>query len=149
MTYLVSDHGGWALKRKVFRQLKLRGHEVTDLGPARLERQDDYPLWAAKLARQVQHHPGSQGIAICRSGVGMAMVTNKFSGIRAAQALTPAMAKQARRDENSNILSLAADYHSWSEIQQIIRAWLTTIYRPTKRFQRRLREIKRLERHAR
>lgn len=145
MVFLTSDHGGFVVKQKIERWLNARGIQVQDLGPTRLKPTDDYPVWASRLARAVKRHPGSHGIALCRSGVGMAIAANKFSGIRAAQAFSPAMAKASRRDEDANVLSLAADYHTLLELQKIIGAWLKTPYKPTKRFSRRLRELKRLE----
>ncbi len=145
MIYLASDHGGFKLKTTIARWLTEQGYPVTDLGPAHLDVSDDYPVWAATLARHVQRQRNSRGIAVCRSGIGMAIVANKFSGVRAAQAFSSLMAKKSRLDENANVLSLAADYHDWPELRAILRAWLTTKYRPTKRFNRRLREIGRLE----
>lgn len=145
MVFIVSDHGGFAAKQKLVEWLKTQGISVQDLGPARLKPTDDYPVWASRLARAVKRHPGSQGIALCRSGIGMAIAANKFSGIRAAQVFSPAMAQASRRDEDANVLSMAADYHSLPELQRIISAWLKTPFRPTKRFSRRLRELKRLE----
>lgn len=145
MVFLTSDHGGFAVKQKLVTWLTAHGIQVQDLGPTRLKPTDDYPVWASRLARSVKRHPGSRGIALCRSGVGMAVAANKFSGIRAAQVFSPLMAKASRRDEDANVLSLAADYHTVPELQKIIGVWLKTPYRPTKRFSRRLRELKRLE----
>ncbi len=149
MIALVSDHGGFGIKQRLVRQLERVQAEVVDLGPRTARPTDDYPVWASKLARYLQTHPGSRGIAICRSGVGMAMVANKFRGIRAAQVFSAAMAKKSRLDEDSNVLSLAADYQSWPQIQRIVKTWLATPYRPNLRFQRRLKEIQRVERHGR
>src|SRR5690349_21141623 len=131
MIYLASDHGGWRVKQRLASWLSANGYTVHDLGPRHHRVDDDYPLWAKRLARAVARDPQARGLAICRSGVGMAMVTNKFSGIRAAQAFSPTMARQSRRDEDTNILSLAADYHSWTSLQSIVTAWLKTPYRPT------------------
>ncbi len=145
MVYLVSDHGGFDAKGHLVRWLQSHKVPVVDLGPAKAVADDDYPVWAAKLAKQLQKSKKSVGIALCRSGVGMAMVANKFPGIRAAQAFTPSMAAQARKDEDSNVLSLAADYHSQRELRAIVRAWLTTKYKPNARYQRRLKEIRAVE----
>lgn len=145
MVYIVSDHGGFDAKAHLVRWLNSHRIPVVDLGPVKADPDDDYPVWAARLARQVQRSRRSFGIALCRTGVGMAMVVNKFPGLRAAQAFTPAMAAQARRDEDSNVLALAADFHSQRELRAIVRAWLTTKYKPQARYQRRLREIRAIE----
>lgn len=145
MVYLVSDHGGFDAKGHLVRWLQSHKVPVVDLGPTKPVADDDYPVWAARLARQVQKTKKSMGIALCRSGVGMAIVANKFSGIRAAQAFTPSMASKTRKDEDSNVLSLAADYLSQRELRAIVRAWLTTKYKPVARYQRRLKEIRTIE----
>lgn len=145
MVYLVSDHGGFDAKGHLVRWLQSHKVPAVDLGPDKPVADDDYPVWAARLSRQVQKTKNSVGIALCRSGVGMAMVANKFSGIRAAQAFTPSMAAQSRKDEDCNVLSLAADYHSQRELRAIVRAWLTTKYKSNARFQRRLKEIRTIE----
>ena len=143
--FITADHGGWRAKQKLVPWLRRQGVTVVDLGPEKLRTDDDYPVWAARLARHVQRHPGSFGIGLCRSGVGMAIAANKLAGIRAAQAFTPAMAKKSRVDEDANILSLGVDYASGPMLQKIILAWLKTTYRPTKRFTRRLRQLSRLD----
>lgn len=145
--YLASDHGGWRQKKLLAGWLRKVGWSVTDLGPAKLKANDDYPIWAARLARMVQRDRGSRGILVCRSGVGMAITANKFSGIRAAQAFSSRMAKKSREDENTNVLSLAADYHSATALKSIAKAWLQTPYQPRSRFQRRLHQLARIE-HA-
>ncbi len=145
MIYIVSDHGGFDAKGHLTRWLLSHKVPVIDLGPEKPDPKDDYPVWAARLAKQVQKKKKSMGIALCRSGVGMAIVANKFDGIRAAQAHTPAMAAKSRQDEDTNVLSLAADYLSQREMRSIIRSWLTTKYKAKSRYQRRLREIQKIE----
>src|SRR5689334_17968038 len=103
MIFVVADHGGYAVKQRLITWLRGQGFSVTDLGPTKLKPSDDYPQQARLLARAIQRQPGSRGIAICRSGVGMAMAANKFSGIRAAQVFSPLMAKKSRLDEDANI----------------------------------------------
>ncbi len=145
MIYVTADHGGVKKKAMFVAWLRRQGYRVTDLGPTAVKPSDDYPRWATLLARRVQRSPGSLGIGLCRSGVGMAMVANKFSGIRAVQAWSPAVAAQSRRDEKTNVLSLAADYHPLTELKSIVRRWLETRYRPARRSQRRLRQVAKIE----
>lgn len=146
MIYLASDHGGYAVKQRLARWLPTLGVEVHDIGPRTRRPQDDYPLWAVKVARLVRRSPESRGILVCRSGVGMAIVANKVPGIRASQASNPTMARRARQDEDTNVLSIAADYQSWPEIQRIVRTWLKTPFRPLVRYRRRLKQITSVER---
>ncbi|MBI2984557.1 MAG: RpiB/LacA/LacB family sugar-phosphate isomerase [Candidatus Kerfeldbacteria bacterium] len=145
MVFVTSDHGGWFQKQKLVGWLRRRGVDVRDLGPNHVDRDDDYPLWAARLARLIQRHPTSRGLLLCRSGVGMAMTANKFVGVRAAQAFTPRMAARARHDDNINVLSLAADYHTSRQLQAMAWAWLQARFRPLRRYRRRLRQVRRIE----
>lgn len=145
MLYIVSDHGGFALKRRVAEWLGRKSVSYLDLGPTRLNPTDDYPSFAKKLAEAVARSTQHRGIAICRSGVGMAIVANKHRRIRAVQALTPAIAKQSRRDENTNILSLAADHQNWKSVTATIKQWLETPYKGEPRHARRLQQIKKIE----
>lgn len=145
MLYVVADHGGFTLKEKVLAWLRQEKIAVVDLGPERVVKNDDYPLAATRLAQAVRRSPQHRGIAICRTGVGMAMVSNKHRGIRAVQAITPAIAVRSRQDENTNVLSLAADYQTWPVVQSTILQWLSASYQGKARHQRRLRQIKKIE----
>lgn len=148
MLYVVSDHGGFTLKQRLVAWLQEQGYSVTDLGPTKRRPNDDYPLAARQLARAVQISPKSFGIAVCRTGVGMAIVTNKHRGIRAVQGTTIALARRSRQDENTNVLSLAADYQTLQQSKRIISIWLATPFKGQRRHVRRLHEIKKIE-HAR
>lgn len=145
MIYVAADHGGFAKKQRLVAWLRSRGHQVIDLGPAHSSPSDDYPIWSARLARAVQGDRRGLGVLLCRSGVGMALVANKFAGIRAVQGWSGRVAKQSRRDENTNVLSLASDFQSLDDMKDIVRSWLAQSFRPVARYQRRLRQITRIE----
>lgn len=146
MIYLASDHGGWTAKEWLRAVLEKSGYRLTDLTSAKPAPTDDYPMVAAVLGKKVAQSKKHLGIGFCRSGVGMTVAANKIAGIRAAQAFNVRMAKKSRTDDNTNILALDSAYHSLSELQKISQVWLVTPYVPQARFERRLREIKKLER---
>lgn len=145
MIFLVADHGGFAVKQRLYAWLRRTGIDVRDLGPKKRLPSDDYPLRVTSLARAIQTHPGSFGVAICRTGVGMALAANKHRGIRAVQALTPTMAIRSRRDEDTNIISLAADFQSFKQMAKIIHDWTLTPFSGQPRHRRRLRQLSKLE----
>lgn len=145
MIFIVADHGGFAVKQRLVAWLRRSGYDVHDLGPTKRLANDDYPVYATRLARAVKGHPKSFGIAVCRTGVGMAMATNKHRGIRAVQALSVPIAVQSRRDEDTNVLSVASDWQTWPAITAMIRQWLTTSFSQLPRHQRRLRQLSKLE----
>ena len=70
---LASDHAGFALKGVLVQYLKEEGHAVEDLGPHRLNPEDDYPDYCIPAAQKVASDPELLGIVIGFSGQGEAM----------------------------------------------------------------------------
>ncbi len=144
--YIGADHRGFELKAKIKDFLKLRGYSLVDFGDDKYNENNDYPLFAIKVAKQVsQEFETARGILICGSGVGVSVVANKFLHIRSAQAGTPDQAYDARNDDDSNVLALGANYLDEETAKKIVLTWLETPYANEERFQRRLEEISRLE----
>src|SRR5665213_3544602 len=83
--FISSDHAGFALKQILIPYMQTLGHEVTDMGPASFEAEDDYPVLIEPCAEAVAQSEGiSLGIIIGSSGQGEAMVANRTPTIRAA-----------------------------------------------------------------
>jgi ribose 5-phosphate isomerase B len=143
---IASDHGGFHLKQALVPWLTSLGYRVTDHGPATLHPDDDYPIFAAKVARAVAGEPGRLGILLCRSGQGVAIVANKVQGVRAATAWTEAVGRTAREDDDVNVLCLPSDYVSEAEAKEIARSWLAARLKSDERYRRRLHEIAAFER---
>ena len=101
-----SDHAGFALKETVKSYLSSAGYRVFDAGTHR-EESVDYPDYGVLAAERVSSGEFEKGILICGSGVGMAIVANKFPGIRAAVCLDEETARLSRQHNDSNILVLA------------------------------------------
>ena len=74
-----ADHGGYELKSEMVNLLKSLGHEVIDKGAHNYDAEDDFPDFAAPVAKAVQTKEVDRGIVICGSGVGAAITANKFS----------------------------------------------------------------------
>ncbi|HXK52763.1 RpiB/LacA/LacB family sugar-phosphate isomerase [Candidatus Nomurabacteria bacterium] len=142
MLYITSDHGGYELKTKLINLFKKAGVKITDLGPSEFLEDDDYPKYAKKLAEKMsQNTEYSRGIILCRNGVGVSMAMNRFEHIRCALSWSPKHAKSSRKDDNTNVLALPADYVSYSEAKNIIGAWLNTSFSKQERHVRRLSEL--------
>lgn len=107
---IASDHGGVKLKKELIKRLK-SDCEVKDLG-TNDKSAVDYPDYAKKVAKQVASEPGSKGILICRSGVGMSMAANKVDNVRAALAYNPLIATLSRQHNNANVICFGADFIS-------------------------------------
>jgi len=78
-----SDHAGFALKEKIKAFLLAEKFDVVDYGTHSPE-SVDYPDIAAQVANAIKTNEAEQGILLCKTGIGMSIVANKFSGIRAA-----------------------------------------------------------------
>ena len=83
MIAIGSDHGGYRLKEEIKKYLDEKNIEYKDFG-CQNEESVDYPDIASAVAEAVQEGKCEQGILICRSGIGMSIVANKFKGIRCA-----------------------------------------------------------------
>ena len=119
------DHGGYRLKEEVKKYLEDKNIEYLDLG-CESEQSVDYPDIAAKVAKEVQSKKCDQGILICRSGIGMSIVANKFKGIRCALCHNEYTAKYARLHNDSNVLAMGADDLTTNEAICILRMWFAT-----------------------
>ena len=122
-----ADHAGFALKDRLKRELKARGHEVFDLGTDSAEVPVDYPDFCIPVAEQVAEGRVDRGIVLGGSGIGEAIAANKVAGVRAALVTSEETARLTRLHNDSNVLALGGrtnpDYDAvvgWTQV------WLTT-----------------------
>lgn len=125
MIAIGSDHGGYELKEELKKCLEEEGLEYKDYGAFSTDRVD-YPLIAKEVSKAVATNECEKGILICRSGYGMAMVANKFKGVRSAPCFCTRAAQFSRLHNNTNVLSLGADYVTVDEAKDILKTWLNT-----------------------
>lgn len=125
MIAIGSDHGGYKLKEEVKKYLDEKGIEYKDFGTYSEDRVD-YPNIAKEVSKAVQERKCDRGILICRSGYGMAMVANKFKGIRSAPCFCEEAARFSRLHNDTNVLALGADYVTVGEAIAIVRMWIGT-----------------------
>ena len=146
MIYLAADHGGYKLKEHLKKFLTSEKLEFKDVGANKLNKDDDYPDYAVKAVKEVSKNPISHtAILICRSGQGMCIAANKFSGVRAALVWNTSEAKASRSDDMSNVLCLPADYISPHMAENIVDTWLETPYSSEVRHMRRVRKLSELD----
>ncbi|RLC56271.1 MAG: ribose 5-phosphate isomerase B [Candidatus Cloacimonadota bacterium] len=139
---IASDHAGFDLKEKI--KKILTEYEIVDYGSENSDSMD-YPDTGFKAAEAVSKGDCGRGILICGSGLGMSIVANKVSGIRAALCQTKQFAKLSRRHNNSNILVLSGRFISEYLAKEIIDVWLNTEFEGG-RHQKRLDKISNYER---
>lgn len=121
--FLGSDHAAYDEKELIKSYLS-ETCEVEDLGPFSAER-CDYPDFASAVSKRVQAGEG-RGFLLCGSGIGVSMVANRFSNVRAALVRTPKEAELSRQHNDSNVLCVGARINSVEEIKEMAKAWLNT-----------------------
>jgi len=102
-----SDHAGLALKRKLVEALRELGDEVEDLG-THTEASCDYPDFGVAVGRAVVDHPGSRGLVVCGTGIGITIAANKVAGVRAGVAHDAFTAQAARAHNDANVVGFGA-----------------------------------------
>ena len=143
MIAIGSDHGGYRLKEELKKYLEEIGLEYKDFGTFNEER-TDYPIYAKEVAKSVSTKESEKGILICRSGHGMAMVANKYKGVRAAAIVNEEDARFAKADDDINVLTLGSNCLETSEAIRIMRTWIATEFKGG-RYQERIDMITEIE----
>ena len=138
--YIGADHAGFNLKEKLKKSFKL-----TDLGNKVLDNDDDYPIFASKVAKAVSKDKKSLGILICGSGEGVCIAANKVKSIRAILAENVRDAYLSRKDDDANILCLQGRYTTQEKAKKIVNKFLETKFAKLKKYTRRIKQITRLE----
>jgi ribose 5-phosphate isomerase B len=146
MIYIASDHAGYHMKKDLLEFLvKKNGLEVEDLGPAQHDEKDDFPDYAAPLAKKVVTDPKNRGILICGSGHGMCIAANKIKGARAIVGYSILGAEVGRQHNDANILCLAGRVLSKDHAEAITKKFLDTEFKNEPRLIRRNEKIAELE----
>lgn len=148
--YLATDHAGFELKESIKAHLEdNKEYEVYDCGALTLEPGDDYPEYMARAAEKVQYdaeHEPSVAIVFGGSGVGEAIVANRFAHVRAvAYAGGPLdVIKVSREHNDTNVLSVGARFVTENEAKQAIDLFLSTPFSHAERHADRIIQIEEL-----
>ena len=121
---LVADHAGYDLKTVLVAWLRDEGHDVLDLGTNSTARVD-YPDFGYRLAAALETGESYFGIAICGSGIGIAIAANRNAHVRCAQTPEPVSAALARRHNNCNAIALGARLIGEDMAKACVTAFLT------------------------
>ncbi|MEM6979359.1 MAG: ribose 5-phosphate isomerase B [Planctomycetota bacterium] len=122
---LASDHRGVGIKSRLVQCLQAEGFEVLDEGTDSAA-PVDYPDFASVIATGIRDGRIDRGILICGTGIGMAIVANKFAGVRAAPCYDEVMVEMSRRHNDANVLCLPGDLIGERPIDDLVLMWLRT-----------------------
>ena len=137
---LGADHAGFQLKEQLIPWLIQHGNVIEDATPAS-HVNDDYPPVASEVAKRVAKLPGSFGLLICGTGVGMCIGANRIKGIRAVLGADSATVKMAREHNHANILCLGGRTTTVKNAMKILESFLSTKEDHAIRHARRVRQL--------
>ena len=138
-----ADHGGFETKEQLKNFLGDLGFQVRDFGTNSTDAVD-YPDFAHAVAKAVGEKQVDVGIMIDGAGIGSAMTANKVPGVRAAACYSVALARNSREHNGANVLTLGSGQNNFSEIREIVEAFLTNELTDT-RHQKRVNKIDAIE----
>ena len=139
--FIGADHRWFVLKEQLRAWLSEQGYTVVDCGAYEHNPGDDFPEYAHAVATNVAEKEDGKGIVICGSGVGVDIVANKVKGIRAAIGFDETQVKEAREDDDLNVLALASDVISEELAKQLVDIFLNTNYVQSERHERRVEKM--------
>jgi ribose 5-phosphate isomerase B len=122
---IASDHRGYVIKGKILALISELGHEAMDMGTDSSE-SVDYPDFGSKVARAVSDKTVERGILICGTGIGMCIIANKYTGVRACTCHDDLTAEMSRRHNDANVLCLSADLLGDRLVNRMVEIWLKT-----------------------
>ena len=144
---VASEHRGFYAKDRILAQLRELNHDTVNLGPLT----DDlcnYPDYGAEAARAVSKGVVDRAILLGGTGIGMCIVANKFTGVRAALCHDDLSAQLSRRHNDANVLCLSVDIMGDRAASHMIDLWLKTPFEGG-RHARRIAKIAEYERQIR
>ncbi|MGA2301632.1 MAG: ribose 5-phosphate isomerase B [Candidatus Acidiferrum sp.] len=124
---LGADHAGYHIKEIIRQFLENAGYPVDDLGTWS-EESVDYPDYAKAVADRVAAHQDAYGIAMCGTGMGMAIAANKVPGIRAAVAHNVDTARLAREHNDANVLTMGGRVVNGAQAIEMVQTFLNTTF---------------------
>lgn len=124
------DHIVTDTKMKISEFLKDLGHEVIDVGAYDMHR-THYPIYGRLIAQAVVTGEADFGVALCGTGVGISVSSDKIKGTRVALVGDVAAARYARENLNANIVAFGGRILGQNLIHHIVQTFIETPYLST------------------
>ena len=121
-----SDKSGFTLKEAVKAHLSQQGYEVSDVGTQDMEHGIPFFEVAPKVAKMIQSKEVERAILFCGTGMGMAIVANKYQGVYAACVESVYAAKKSRAINNANVLTMGGWVIGEFMGMEMVEAFLNT-----------------------
>lgn len=124
---IASDHAALEMKAALTVHMREAGHEVTDLGPYDVS-SVDYPDYGYKLADVIASGAAERGVALCGSGIGIAIAVNRNIACRCALVSEPLSASLARAHNDANVIAMGARLIGPEMAKACLDAFLSTAF---------------------
>lgn len=145
------DKSGFVLKEVLIKHLEAKGIEVQYTGVHDCSEETPYYEIASEVARKVSNREVYRGVLVCGTGMGMAIVANKFPNVYAAVCENNRAAEESRKINDSNVLTMGGWRTEAELAKNIVDIWLGTDFaqgceKSTKEWlQNSIQEIRKLE----
>lgn len=121
-----SDKSGYKLYLVIKEYLIQNNYEIIDFGPPSEEEGRPYFEAASQAAPLVAKGEADKAILICGTGMGMAIVSNKFKGVYAAVVEDVYSARMCKVVNNANILTMGGWIVGPNKALEMVKVWLNT-----------------------
>jgi len=142
---LAADHAGFRLKEEIKKFLEEQKVNYQDFGTYS-EELTDYMDWAVPALKKMSQGEFERAILICGTGLGMTILANKFSGVRATPCYDLYTARMSREHNDSNVLVLGGRITAPGLAREILKIWLNTKFQG-ERHKRRLDKLTEIEKN--
>jgi len=122
---IASDHAAVGLKSILINWLKDSGHDVLDLGTEG-NASVDYPDYGFAVAEALADGRAERGVALCGSGIGIAIAANRHPACRCALVSEPLSARLARTHNDANAIAMGARLICEEMAKACLDAFLST-----------------------
>jgi ribose 5-phosphate isomerase B len=102
-----ADHAGFELKERLKAHASSKGHDVLDLGTHSAD-SVDYPDFGRAVGEAVTEGRADRGVAVCGTGIGIAIAANKVAGIRAGVPNDLFATRLMREHNDANVIAFGA-----------------------------------------
>lgn len=121
-----ADVAGFDLKEQVKVHLQERKEQILDVGMHDAETQIPFYEVAADAARKLQQGQADKAVLFCGTGMGVAIVANKFKGVYAGVVESEFSGLHAKVINNCNVLTMGGWVVSAYRANRILDQWLDT-----------------------
>ena len=121
---LGADAWGMELKNIIREHLEKKSYKILDIGMYNKEETIDYFMIAQTAAIKIQKNEAEKAILFCGTGMGVAIVANKFRGVYASVVESEFTAKMCKTINNSNVLTMGGMIISQHRAKLAVDNWL-------------------------